>query len=222
MFSNTVGRKVVMAVTGLLLVLFIIAHMAGNSSIFIGADALNSYAKHLHDLGPLVWVFRLIMLGLFTLHVFFGINIAIENAAASPQKYAVAKKLKATFAGETMIWTGLLIFVFLLIHLAQFTMRVTPDIVQGTDAAGRYDVYTMVVSSLKHVLIGLFYIGAVVVLFLHTSHGIQSLFQTLGLTQTPCALSSFQGVGRFFSTLFLVVYGLIPIAILADFLTLTK
>jgi len=222
MFSNTVGRKIVMAVTGLFMTLFIVGHLAGNSSIFIGADALNSYAKHLHDLGPLVWVVRLVMLGILTLHVFFGINIAIENAAASPQKYAVAKKLKATFASETMIWTGLLILVFLLIHLAQYTLRVTPDIVQGTDAQGRFDVYTMVVSSMKHALIGLFYLGTVVVVFLHTSHGVQSLFQTLGLTQTDCALSSFQGVGRFLSTLFLVGYGLIPIAILADFLTLTK
>jgi succinate dehydrogenase / fumarate reductase cytochrome b subunit len=222
MFSNTVGRKVVMAVTGLIMVLFIVGHLAGNSTIFWGPNALNTYAKHLHDLTPVLWVVRLVMLGVLTLHVFFGINIAIENAAASPQKYAVAKKLKATFASETMIWTGLLIFVFILIHLAQYTLRVTPDIVQGVDAEGRFDVYTMVVSSMKHILVGLFYIGTVVVVFLHTSHGVQSLFQTLGLTQTTCALDSFRSVGRFLSTVFLVGFGLIPIAILADFLALTK
>jgi succinate dehydrogenase / fumarate reductase cytochrome b subunit len=222
MFSNTVGRKIVMAVTGLGMALFIVMHLAGNASIFIGPDALNSYAAKLQSLGPLVWVFRLAMLGLLTLHVFFGINIAIENSAASPQKYAVAKKLKATFASETMIWTGLLILVFIVIHLAQYTLKATPDIVQGTDAQGRFDVYKMVLSSMKHALIGLFYLGTVVVVFLHTSHGVQSLFQTLGLTQTDKALSTFQGVGRFLSTVFLVGYGLIPIAILADFLTLTK
>jgi succinate dehydrogenase / fumarate reductase cytochrome b subunit len=212
-----------MAVTGLFMTLFIVGHLAGNLSIFLGAEALNAYARHLHELGPLVWVVRLAMLGILTLHVFFGISIAIENAAATPQKYAVAKKLKATFASETMIWTGLLIFVFIFIHLAQYTLRVTPDIPEAVKAAASPgDVYTMVVSSMKNALVGLFYIGTVVVVFLHTSHGVQSLFQTLGLTQTTCSLTMFQGVGRFLSTVFLVGFGLIPIAILADFLTLTK
>ncbi|HEY5973342.1 MAG TPA: succinate dehydrogenase/fumarate reductase cytochrome b subunit, partial [Geobacteraceae bacterium] len=105
--QSVVGRKILMAISGQCMVLFAVVHMLGNSSIFIGPNGINAYAEHLHSLGPLVWVFRLIMLSLFGLHIIFGIQLSIENSGATPQAYAVTKHLKATFSSKNMIWTGL-------------------------------------------------------------------------------------------------------------------
>jgi succinate dehydrogenase / fumarate reductase cytochrome b subunit len=217
LLSNSIGRKAVVAVTGLFMVLFIVMHLLGNSSIFAGPDGINAYAEHLHGLGPFVWVFRGIMGTLLCFHVTFAILLTLENRAANPGKYAVKKMLKATFASETMIWTGLLLLAFLVYHLLQFTARVTPDIVLGTDAKDRFDVFTMVLSSFRITPIALAYVAAMVALFLHLSHGIQSIFQTIGLNNDK-TLPQFGALGKVLSALFLVGYSAIPLLILAGFL----
>ena len=216
LLSNTVGRKVLMAATGLFMVLFVVVHLLGNSSIFAGPDGINAYAAKLHGLGPFVWVFRIVMGVLLAVHVLFGVLLTLENRAANPGKYAVKKMLKATFASETMIWTGLLLLGFIVYHLLQFTARVTPDIVLGNDAKGRVDVFTMVVSSFRLTPISLVYIAAMVVLFLHLSHGIQSIFQSLGLSNDK-ALPQYERYGKLLSVLFLLGYCSIPLLILAGF-----
>jgi succinate dehydrogenase/fumarate reductase cytochrome b subunit len=94
-----------MGVTGFFMLFFVTVHLLGNSTIFIGPGALNTYAEKLHSLGPLVWIFRGFMFLMLAIHVWFGIQLTLENSAANPSKYAVSKKLKATFSGETMIWT---------------------------------------------------------------------------------------------------------------------
>jgi len=216
LLSNTVGRKVLMAATGLFMVLFIVVHLLGNSSIFAGPDGINAYAAKLHGLGPFVWVFRLFMGALLAIHVVFGVLLTLENWAANPGKYAVKKMLKATFASETMIWTGLLLLCFVVYHLLQFTVRITPDIVLGNDAKGRVDVFTMVVSSFRVTPISLVYLAAMVTLFLHLSHGIQSIFQTIGLTNDK-ALLQYERYGTLLAVLFLLGYCSIPVLILAGF-----
>jgi succinate dehydrogenase / fumarate reductase cytochrome b subunit len=134
LLSDSIGRKAVVAVTGLVMVLFVVVHLLGNSTIFAGPDGINAYAEKLHGLGPFVWAFRAFMGVMLCLHVIFAVLLTLENRTASPDKYAVKKMLKATFAGETMIWTGLLLLAFIVYHLLQFTVRITPDIVVGTDA----------------------------------------------------------------------------------------
>ncbi len=122
-----------MAVTGQVMVLFIIAHALGNSTIYF--NWLNAYAEHLHDLPPLVWLYRIIMLTLFSVHVIIGIQLYLENRAAKPKAYAVQKRLSTTFAGKTMIWTGLLIASFLVYHLLHFTIQViNPEISAGANS----------------------------------------------------------------------------------------
>ncbi|MBI5657643.1 MAG: succinate dehydrogenase cytochrome b subunit [Geobacter sp.] len=216
--TSSVGRKILMAITGQLMVLFVVVHLLGNSSIYIGADGINAYAKHLHDLGPLVWVFRLAMLSLLSVHVLFGIQLTLENSAASPQAYAVKNYRKATFASDNMIWTGLLILVFLVYHLMQFTARVTPDIVQGVDTAGRYDVFTMVLTSFQKGGIAFIYVAAMVVLFLHLSHGIQSFFQTVGWNNDK-TLPVITKLAKVVAVVFLVGYSSIPVFILTGILS---
>ena len=217
LFSSSIGRKAVVAVTGLFMVLFIVTHLLGNSTIFAGPDGINAYAEKLQSLGPFVLVFRIFMAAMLVLHVIFAILLTLENREANPGKYAVKKMLKATFASETMIWTGLLLLAFIAYHLLQFTLHITPDIVLGNDAKKRVDVFTMVFSSLRITPIALVYVAAMVTLFLHLSHGIQSIFQTFGLNNEK-TLPQFGAFGKVLSALFLVGYSAIPVLILAGIL----
>ena len=204
-----------MAITGQCMVLFAVVHMMGNSSIFVGPDGINAYAKHLHDLGPLVWVFRAGLLAFASVHIFYGIQLTLENSAANPDSYAVKKQIKATFSSSTMIWTGSIIALFIVFHILHFTARVTPGVVQGVDALGRYDVYTMVVSAFRNGGIAAIYLVAMVALFLHLSHGIQSFFQTMGWNtdRTQCTISA---VGKAVAFILLAGYAVIPLSILAS------
>ena len=202
-----------MAITGQLMVLFVIVHLVGNSSIFIGPNGINSYAEHLHSLGPLVWVFRLAMLTFFLVHAIYGIQVSIENSNANPAKYAINNKLKANFAGENMIWTGLIIAAFVIYHISHFTLRVTSDV---SAFAGQVpgNVFGMVTGSFSNGLIAFTYVAAMVVLCLHLFHGIQSFFQTMGWNNNR-SLPVISQVGRALAVVFLVGYSSIPLFILA-------
>jgi succinate dehydrogenase / fumarate reductase cytochrome b subunit len=217
LFSDSIGRKVVMAVTGLIMVLFVVAHLLGNLSIFAGPDGINAYADKLHALGPVIWIPRIVLIVSVILHVVLSIQITLENAAAKPEKYAVARSLKATFASKNMIWTGVILGAFVAYHLLQFTFRVTPDVVLGEDAQSRFDVYTMVVTSLGSSVLSLVYVVALLALFLHLSHGIQSTFQTLGWSNSKL-LPAYGRWGKVASGLFLIGYGAIPVLIVVGFL----
>jgi len=217
LFSDSIGRKAVVAVTGLFMLLFVVTHLLGNSTIFAGPDGINAYAEKLRGLGPFVLVFRVFMAAMLVLHVIFAVLLTLENRAANPGKYAVKKMLKATFASETMIWTGLLLLAFIVYHLLQFTLHITPDVVLGNDAKNRFDVFTMVFSSLRITPIALAYVAAMVTLFLHLSHGIQSIFQTFGLNNEK-TMPQFGALGKVLSALFLVGYSAIPVLILAGIL----
>lgn len=217
LLTSTVGRKILMAITGILMVLFVVVHLLGNTSIFI-PGGLNAYAEHLHALPPLVWAFRLAMLTFLVVHVLYGIQLTLENNAANPKGYAVKRQLKANFSSENMIWTGLLLLIFIGYHILHFTVRVTPDIVQGVDSLGRFDVFTMVVSSFSHGIISLIYVAAMVVLFLHLKHGIQSFFQTMGWSSDR-SLPVIVKIGAVAAVIFLVGYSSIPVSILTGILS---
>jgi succinate dehydrogenase / fumarate reductase cytochrome b subunit len=215
--SSSVGRKVLMAISGLFMLFFVTVHLLGNSSIFVGPSALNTYAEKLHSLGALVWIFRGFMILMLVVHVYFGILLTLENNKANPSKYAVRKKLKATFSSQTMIWTGVLLFAFLVYHLLQFTFRVTPDIMPESAADIPGDVYGMVLGSFRILTISLVYVAAMATLFFHLSHGIQSFFQTVGCNNDK-ALPRLTMIGKIISVLFLVGYSAIPVFILAGIL----
>jgi len=200
------------------MLLFVVVHLLGNSSIFVGPDGINAYAEKLHGLGPFVWVFRLFMLAMLGIHILFGILVTLENWAANPDKYKVKKMLKASFASETMIWTGTLLFAFIVYHLLQFTVRITPDVVLGNDAQGRFDVFSMVASSFRHTPIVLIYVAAMVTLFLHLSHGIQSIFQTIGWNNDK-TMPTYTRLGKVLAVVFLLGYSAIPVLILSGILT---
>ncbi len=217
MLQSSIGRKLVMAATGMCLVGFVIVHLLGNSSIFIGADGINAYAEHLHALGPIVWIFRIVLLGLFGLHIFFGIQLTLENRAARPIDYSQKKNIRTSFGAETMIYTGLAILAFAVYHLFHFTMHLTnPEISVSAlpmDALGRNDVFTMMVLSFQKFFISAIYVGAMVTLLLHLSHGVQSLFQTFGVLNGS-TLPIMEKIARAAAIVIFVGFISIPVSIL--------
>jgi succinate dehydrogenase / fumarate reductase cytochrome b subunit len=168
--KSSIGRKTVMAISGLLLALFLFTHLAGNATAFWGREAFNSYAAHLHSLGPLIPILETGLLIIFSLHVFFGLALFFENLEARPNRYEVnANAGDWTFPARTMPYTGLLILVFIFHHLARFHF-------------GDYNtVSDLVREYLSRPVSGLFYIFCLVALTIHISHGFWSFFQTLGL-----------------------------------------
>ena len=192
--QSSVGRKILVAVTGVMLVAFICIHLLGNLSLFAGADAINAYAEKLHSLGPVVWIFRLVMLGIFAIHVIFAVQLTVENSSARPEAYMQKVNEEASFMSRSMIITGCVLLAFVVYHILHFTARVVgvENVETLVDAAGRFDVYTMVVQSFNNLAISGIYIIAMICLFLHLAHGVGSLFQTLGLTND----STFDGVGK--------------------------
>lgn len=218
LFTSTVGRKVLMAVTGLLLVLFVTVHLLGNLSVFAGPDGINAYAKHLHDLGPLVWLFRLGMLVLFAVHITFGVQLYMENRQANPDNYAIQKTLVTTFSAKTMVFTGLILLIFLIYHLLHFTVQVTNPAISAShlplDAAMRPDVFSMVVLSFQKVFISVVYIVAMIALLLHLAHGLSSWVQTLGWSTGP-SQDKVITVGKLLAIVYGLAYIAIPLFILA-------
>ena len=215
MIESSVGRKIVMAASGLSMLAFVLVHLLGNATLYYGPGGINAYAGTLHRFGAFVWSFRLVMLTMLLLHVFYGIQVTLENRAAKPQAYAVRENLASTFAGRSMIWTGLLIGLFILLHLLHFTFQViSPEIAAGRhlDIQGRPDVFMMVVQSFRKLPAVLLYLAALGALVLHLIHSIQSSFQTLGLNSAK-TLPYMIRAGALAAMLIFLGYATFPISI---------
>ncbi len=212
--QSTVGKKIVMALTGQVLVLFIVFHIAGNSTIF--SHRLNAYVSGLDRLFVFVWGGRIVLLLAVLFHASTGTVLKLENRAAKPQGYAVAAYRQATFAGRNQIWTGVVIAAFLVYHLLQFTFQVTNPAIAADlhrDAFGRPDVFAMVVASFRHPGIAGIYLVSLAALGLHLYHGIQSSVQTWGLNNEQ-SLPIVKGAGRAASIVLFLWYAAIPAAII--------
>ncbi len=212
-FTSSIGRKWSVAITGLLLIGFITVHLLGNLSIFLGPEMMNAYAEKLHHLGPLLWIARIGLLFVAGAHIFFTVMLWRENSRAHPQKYAVAHALQTTVYARSMRLSGLVVLGFVLFHLAQLTWEwVTPDYKNWFDAAGRHDVYRMLIDSFSSPYVAGFYLLSVGLLALHLSHGIASLFQTLGCTSAQFR-PRFERAGLIVAWLFFFGYASIPVAV---------
>lgn len=182
LLRSSVGRKLLMAGSGLMLAGFVVTHLLGNLTLFVGPAAFNGYAEQLQNLGPVLWFFRLGMLGSFLVHVFFGLWLTLQNRAAKPVGYAKKRVQSTTLAAETMIYSGLTLLVFIVYHLLHFTLHkvgLAPALF--SEASGQIDIFAMVVLSFQRWPFVLLYAGGLFALFLHLSHGLSSIFQTLGL-----------------------------------------
>jgi succinate dehydrogenase / fumarate reductase cytochrome b subunit len=192
--DSSVGAKVTVALTGLGLAGFAVVHMIGNLKVFQGPESINKYAYFLkHDLGILIWVARAGLLALFVLHLALALRLTLRSRAARPVAYAYPGHVQATATSRTMVWSGIVVGLFILFHLAHFTLawvtkaEVSPGVYQNylelKDPKDplKHDVYSMVVAGFTTPWLCVLYIVAQIALFLHLLHGVQSAFQTLGL-----------------------------------------
>lgn len=182
LFATSVGRKVVVALTGIALLLFLVAHLLGNLMVFQGADALNAYAHWLKS-NPLLWVARAGLLAIFASHVVLAIHLARENRAARPDRYLrPIATTGVSRASLSMLVTGLTILAFVVYHLLHFTIGVVdPDGFRLRDAQGRHDVFRMVLHGFASPWITGSYVLAIGLLGVHLWHGAASLLRTLGV-----------------------------------------
>src|SRR5213595_1021579 len=214
-YGSSVGKKMIVAVTGIILILFVIGHLLGNLQIFLGPDWINGYSQHLRDLGPLLWAIRIFLLAAVTIHIYATIQLAIENRRARPVPYIEKEHVKATFASRHMLMSGLIVLAFIIYHIAHFTVRVTDPrfALLKADPLNHYDVYSMMVYGFQSYLVSGFYVLGLFLLTLHLSHGSSSFFQSLGLNDKKLAPRLALG-GRIFAWLLFAGYTSIPIAIL--------
>lgn len=181
LFSTSIGRKLVLAVTGLMLLGFLLAHMLGNMSLFQGPQALNAYADWLQG-HPLLWVMRGGLAFVFGIHVTVAIQLALENRRARSVGYAAGRVFRTSWASRYMVVSGSFVIFFVIYHLLHFTFgAVAADNFGTADAQGRHDVYAMVVSSFRNPWVCVSYVIAMNLVGLHLFHGARSLFQTVGI-----------------------------------------
>jgi succinate dehydrogenase / fumarate reductase cytochrome b subunit len=170
---------VLVALTGLVLFGFVIAHMLGNLQVFLGPEALNAYAASLHKLGPLLWVARLVLLVSAVVHISLSISLALRASGARPVGYRQKQSQVTSYAARTMRWSGPLLACFIVYHLAHFTF---PGVAMGGYQHQAHDVYANVINGFRVPWVTAIYVVAQVLLGLHLYHGSWSLFQTLGLS----------------------------------------
>jgi len=211
LMSSSVGLKLVMAVTGIILSGFVLAHMLGNLTAFAGATALDAYGAALRKVPAALWGFRLTLLGSVVLHIWAYWVLSRRSWAARPQGYRVTTYVESSLASRTMRWTGPLLAAFIVYHLLDLTLgKVNPGFVEGA-------VYRNLIASLSRTIVAVFYLAAVGALGLHLFHGVWSLFQSLGISQPR-----YESFARRLATVFTIVvvagFALIPVAILAGFL----
>ena len=203
---SSIGRKILMAVSGVMLFGFVVGHLVGNLLVYRGPEALNGYAATLQHLGGLLWVVRLALLTAVLVHIWAAASLTLTSRKARPEGYRKPVYQEATYASRTMRWGGILIFLFIGYHILHFTL--------GTvHPAFTTDVYRNVIAGFQVVPVSLFYIVAMVALGFHLYHGLWSMLQTVGLSHPR-----FNGARKIFAvlfTLFIVIGNIsIPVAVL--------
>jgi len=218
-FTSSVGKKFIMAVTGMALFLFVVLHLLGNLQVFIGPEALNRYGNLLQTNAEILWPARIILLILVLLHIWSAVKLSAENRAARPKPYAHYEVVAASYASRTMLMSGLIILAFIIFHLLHFTVETKAvngtgrDFAELRDAEGRHDVFAMMVLGFRNPWVSAFYFIGMFLLFLHLSHGVSAMFQSLGW-KSPAYAPLIDRFATVASWLIFLGYMSIPIAIL--------
>ena len=205
LYRSSVGKKSIMAASGLLLSFFIVTHLLGNSVSFLGREAFNNYAERLHSLGVLIYLFEIGLLTLFLIHIITGIILYWENLRARPSRYAVNSiEGGRSLGSRTMPYTGVIILVFIIVHLMNFHF---------TDKS--VPIADLVRELLSRPGLAFFYMFSFVALALHLSHGFWSLFQSIGFNHQKYNQLLLKGA-LVFSILVGTVFILIPVLTLVS------
>ncbi|MBT8043905.1 MAG: succinate dehydrogenase cytochrome b subunit, partial [Verrucomicrobiae bacterium] len=186
-WQSSIGKKIVVALTGAFLVVFLAGHLVGNMLIYQSSEAFNHYAHFLHTMlhGWGIWIFRIMMLVALALHIIATVQLTAANRAARPSRYEADDTMVASKSSRIMIWSGLIILVFFVYHILHYTVRIDGDLKQLADYG---ENWAMTIAGFQGVITVLFYILAMALLCSHLSHGVGSIFQTLGLRTKKTAM----------------------------------
>lgn len=208
-YSSVIGKKVVMAVTGFILCGFVLGHMIGNLQVYQGSEKLNHYAQLLRISMPLLWTVRAVLLLAVVLHITAAVQLWLLKREARPEAYVKKALIATSYAARTMVWSGPIIFFFLVYHVLHLTT--------GTALGAQYDphdVYHNVIVGFRNPAVSIFYIIANILLAIHLYHGVWSMFQSMGVNHPK-----YTPILKNFAKLYGWVIGLgncsIPLAVLA-------
>ena len=213
-WQSSIGKKLIVAATGIVLVGFLLGHLSGNLLMYVGADAFNEYAKFLHTMlhGAGVWIARIVLLTCLVLHVVATICLVRQNKAAKGQAYEKQETSVASGSSSIMIWSGMTILAFVVFHLLHFTVRTDAELANLGDNG---DAYGMVILGFKSIWVSIFYIIAISLLCSHLSHGVASIFQTLGL-RTRKNAGLINAFAKGYTALIWIGFISIPVAVLTE------
>ena len=185
-WSSSLGKKYIMALSGVALFGFVVAHMIGNLMVFLGPEGVNAYGHFLQTTPELLWPARIFLLTMLGLHFVSAALLTLENRSSRPVSYVEYDVVASSFAARTMIYSGLIVLFFVLYHILHFTMQVPGVNLTGQDfhtfkdAKEHHDIYRMIVTGFSHPIVSLAYLVGVGLLCVHLSHGLSSMFQSLG------------------------------------------
>jgi succinate dehydrogenase / fumarate reductase cytochrome b subunit len=210
-WQSSIGKKLVVALTGAFLVMFLGGHLVGNMLIFQGSVAFNHYADFLHTMlhGWGIWIFRIMMLGALGLHILATVQLWAANKAARPSRYEADDTMVASKSSRLMIWSGLTVLLFFIAHILHYTVRIEPELKQLADF---HQNWAMTVAGFQNSLVVIFYVIAMGCLCSHISHGVGSIFQTLGL-RTKKSAGLIDGLSKVYAIVLFVGFSAIPISI---------
>lgn len=221
-FSSSLGKKYIMAFTGLVMFLFVIGHLAGNLQIFLSSEAINRYGHFLQSNPEIIWPARIFLLLMLMLHIWSAVKLSAENKAARPIAYANWQPVGSTYASRTMLMSGIIVFVFIVYHLLHFTVQVQyvnltgKSFVDFVDPEKRHDIFKMMVVGFRSIWVSGFYILGIALLCLHLSHGTSSMFQSIGW-KSPAYGPFLDKASRWLAVAIFLGYASIPVAILLGY-----
>ena len=243
--QSTIGRKFLMALTGVVLVFFVMAHMLGNLQIFLGPDVINAYAYKLHNLLPssALWAVRLVLLGTIAVHIWAAVTLTLDNRKARPQGYLEDKVVQASYSSRTMRMSGIILLAFIIFHIAHFTVRAVPGmqyeseskesrilektevplvkdgeaVLENGHKIMTFNVNDMMVLGFEEEWVSAFYIIATGLLCMHLTHGFSSMFQSLGI-RNGLWRRRLDRAALAYGWVVFIGFAIIPIAVMAGLL----
>lgn len=212
-WQSTNGKKVVMAVTGALMFLFVIGHLLGNLLVFEGPEKINAYANFLHFDGSLLWIIRSVLIVAIILHITATVQLGLRNKRARPVAYSRKEAINSSYASRTMYWSGPIVLAFIILHLLQFTagtLHPEATFIQG-------DVYHNLVSGFQVWWVSAWYIFAIALLGLHLRHGLWSMLQSVGISHSLRRERVLKRAALLVAVVIVLGYISIPISIMLGF-----
>ena len=211
--NSSIGKKLVMAITGICLILFLVIHLINNLTLYAGPELFNTVVKSLDSIKPLIRVIEIILALIFILHIFNGVRLWIENKKARPVNYKINGSSKnTTVFSRTAFITGSIVFIFLVIHLRTFWVSFN----MGSPLAESHRYYDILVEAFQSPVYSGFYVVAVLLLGFHLNHGFQSAFQTFGWNHKKY-FPLIEKIGTIYAVIMTIGFASIPIYFLFFF-----